>query len=100
MTLFSPQSWRDSASRLDRASQDFQAASDPALTPPGVSGGPSPVDASLRSRTEPLTKEWYFLIGGASIKLGSDASKMRATAANYAETEENNTALATRYWSH
>ena len=99
MTTFDPQSWRDSASQLDEASQDFQAAADPALTAPQTAGGLSSVDSALGSHVNPLTKEWYFLIGGASIKLGSDASKMRATAANYSATEDNNTDLASRYWS-
>lgn len=98
MTRFDPDSWRNAATGIDRISQDFQRVCDPALDPPQVALGGSPVDATIERRWNPHSTRWFHLIGGIGAKLDSDASKMRATARNYDAVEDNNLELAQRYW--
>lgn len=100
MTKFDPASWTTAAGQVDDVSQEFQRACDPALDPPTLPWLTlSPIDRQLKAKLDPVATKWYHLIGGASAKMGSDASKMRATAKNYGRVEDTNEEIAGRYWT-
>ena len=96
---FDPTAWNTGADLLDAAREAWETSSFQAAQSQPVSGnGSVPVDALLSKKTAELKLKWYDLIGEVGVAMGSDVSKMRATAANYAASEEQAVAANERFW--
>ncbi len=96
---FDPVAWRSGADLIDQARESWETRTFAAQRAPAVSGnGSIPLDAELNRATEAKRLEWFDLIGNLGARLGSDHSKMRATAENYARTEDEAVEANARFW--
>lgn len=98
--VFTPQSWADASEQVQGASDAFARGAHRVTVAAAISAASSsPVDAAVVHGDAALITPWYELIGRAIEALNSDASKMAATGANYAQMEERGTRAAERFWS-
>ncbi len=97
---FTPQTWTAAAERVQTASDDFARGAHRVTVADTISTpSTSPVDTAAVRGDSALLVPWYELVGRAIEALNSDASKMAATGANYAQMEERGTRAAERFWS-
>lgn len=97
---FDATAWREGARLTDVAREAWESRCFAATqTQPVTGDGSIPLDAYLTTVTSELRQSWYDLIGNAGIALGSDASKMNATAQNYSATEAQAVEANARFWS-
>lgn len=98
--VFTPQTWIDASDRVQGASDDFARGAHPVTVAAAIAApSSSPVDSVVARGDSELLTPWYELVGKAVEGLNSDASKMAATGANYAQMEERGTTAAERFWS-
>ncbi|RRD45611.1 hypothetical protein [Tessaracoccus sp. OH4464_COT-324] len=86
---------------MTAASDIFEDASDEVMEPPDFGGAEtsaSPADQGLVGLIKRAHTGWYPVLGSIPIKLGSDNSKMSATADNCSNTEDSHEYVAGRYW--
>lgn len=99
MKGFDAASWEEGARRTDAARESWDAGTHAAAWSEPVTGSADvAVDRTIEQQTTALHQEWFDLIGNLSARLGSDASKMRSTGANYAQTEDNAMQANQRFW--
>ncbi|SHJ97334.1 hypothetical protein SAMN02745244_03681 [Tessaracoccus bendigoensis DSM 12906] len=98
--VFTPQSWVAASERVQEASDAFSRGAHRVTVAAAIAApSSSPVDAAAVRGDSGLLIPWYELVGKAVEALNSDASKMAATGANYAQMEERGTRAAERFWS-
>lgn len=98
-TQFDAASWQAASERTDKAREAWEQDTHSAMQAKPVTGDDgSPVDAVAKAQTTALHLKWYDLIGSAGVRLGSDASKMMATARNYSSTEAQAVDASKRFW--
>lgn len=98
-TAFHGPSWMAGGARLDALREEWETNCFDAAESNAIRGSANPVDAAVMRATEDLRLPWYDAIGNMGVKLGSDASKMRATGEDYATTEDEAEAANNRYWN-
>jgi len=99
MKGFDAASWEEGARRTDATRETWDAQTHAAAWSEPVTGSADvAVDRTVELYTTQLHQTWFDLIGNVSARLGSDASKMRSTGANYAETEDNAVQANHRFW--
>ncbi|WP_296137229.1 hypothetical protein [uncultured Tessaracoccus sp.] len=100
MTRFDGPSWVSGAEKLDALREEWESATFPAAQAEPISAeGSNPVDKAVATATAGLRWPWYDAIGQMGVKLGSDASKMRATGEDYSATEDQAAQANDRFWS-
>ena len=96
---FDPTLWSKGSQLMDTAREKWESSTFAATQAQPVSGDASvPLDVTLKEATAALRLAWYDQIGAVGVRMGSDSSKMSATAQNYATTEEQAVAANERFW--
>lgn len=96
---FDADSWSKGAELVDGIRETWETQTFAASQAAAVTGDASiSVDQAIMQAGEEFRIKWYDLIGNLGARLGSDHSKMKATADNYSGTEAEATSANQRFW--
>lgn len=96
---FDADAWNRGADLTNATREDWETQTFAAAQASAVTGNDSiELDRVVGEETEAFRLKWYDLIGNLGARLGSDYSKMKATADNYSQTEEDAVAANSRFW--
>lgn len=96
--------WKKAADMQDATREAWETSTfathqtAPHHTAPEMPSSNSRIDAVIAHRVPVIATQWYDMIGTAAIRLGSDASKMRATGELYSATEDQAIEANVRFW--
>lgn len=99
--VFSPESWREAAATFEEERAAFQHYSRWVVyTDQPITADGSNADQNLLNIDDSRLMAWVEAVNNMVDKLNSDASKLDATAANYAASADDAVTIAQRLWEY